>query len=75
MDRLTQIEQLRLHVDNDLWPPCLDSLLDEVATLEARIAKADALAEASKECCDLYRDVEHYNLSEALAAYREGSDT
>lgn len=32
-DSLTQIEQLRLHVDNGLSTPCLDSLNDEVIAL------------------------------------------
>ena len=42
---LTQIEQLRLHIECDLSPPCLDSLLDEIDAMEAKLAKAtDTLA-------------------------------
>jgi hypothetical protein len=52
MDGLTQIERLRLHVENDLSEPCLASLLHEVEALEARVAAADKLAElmADGEC-------------------------
>jgi hypothetical protein len=45
MDRLTQIDQLRLHVNCDLSEPCLDSLLDEVEALEAQVKAADAFLE------------------------------
>lgn len=34
---LTQIERLRLHVENDLSAPCLASLLDEVDALSAAL--------------------------------------
>lgn len=79
---LTQIDRLILHLDNDLSPPCLESLRDEIVALEARITKTDALAEAHLAIVETTEGLAGTTIQEcrqisrkALAAYREGSDT
>ena len=48
-DKLTEIDQLRLHVENDLSPPCLDTLLHEIDGLAAEIARLKAENEEARE--------------------------
>jgi len=56
-----------------------DEAIDRIEALEARIAKADALAEQVQRVKDFRYDpnigIELNHLEESLAAYREGSDT
>ena len=56
-----------------------DEAIDRIEALEARIAKADALAGQVQRVKDFRYDpnigIELNRLEESLAAYREGSDT
>ena len=50
--------------------------IEQIAALEARIAKADALADALDAMpVHKWSDMWSTNVPNALAAYREGSDT